>query len=182
MRKIKLYIATSLDGFIADMDGGLDWLTAYPNPEQSDYGYRDFYNTVDILIMGGSTYQSIVDMDIPWPYADKQTYVISRTKKSISNIVEVVGEDIVSKVAEWKSTTGKDIWLVGGGEAVSLFLNNNLVDAMEITAIPTLLGIGIPLFPTVQKASNWAVTDVIKHSNGVVTTHYKIEDENKAVK
>lgn len=175
MRKIKLYIATSLDGYIATLDGGLDWLTAYPNPEISDYGYSDFYNTVETLIMGGSTYQSILDMDIPWPYEDKQTYVISRTKKSNSSIVEVVGENIVSKVAEWKATGGKDIWLVGGGELVSLFLNNKLVDTMEITVIPTLLGRGIPLFPTVNNPSNWSVTDVVKHYNGVCTTVYELQ-------
>lgn len=177
MRKVKLYIATSLDGYIATLDGGLDWLTAYPNPEISDYGYSDFCNTVDILVMGGSTYQSILDMDIPWPYVDKQTYVLSRTKKSISNIVEVVGEDIVSKVAEWKSTNGKDIWLVGGGETLALFLNNNLVDSMEITVIPTLVGSGIPLFSALHNSSNWRVIDIEKHYNGVVTTVYELERE-----
>ncbi len=182
MRKIKLYIATSLDGYIADIDGGLDWLTNFPNPEISDYGYSDFYNTVETLVMGGSTYQSIVDMDIPWPYAEKHTYVISRTKKAVSNTVEVVNENIISETLKWKSTNGKDIWLVGGGEMVSLFLNNNLVDAMEITVIPTFLGKGIPLFPTVKKTSNWRVTEVVKHYNGVTTTQYELESFSEEVK
>lgn len=177
MRKIILYIATSLDGYIADSTGDLEWLTAFSNPENSDYGYGDFYSGIQTLIMGRKTYQSVVDMNIPWPYTDKKTYVLSqREMAGVQTDVELLSQNYIEKVRELQREYGRDIWLVGGGEIASLFLKENLVDTMILTTIPTLLGSGIPLFTSVQNKSNWKVTNLTRHANGVVTTQYEKAD------
>ena len=78
MKRIKLYIAVSLDGYIARPDGDIDWLTEFPNPSKIDYGYKDFFESVDMVIMGGQTYRDIICMDVVWPYKNKTTYVVTR--------------------------------------------------------------------------------------------------------
>lgn len=77
MGKIKVYIAASLDGYIARPDGDLDWLTEFPNPTKEDYGYNEMLTSVDTVIMGGRTYHELSCMDILWPYKDKKTFVVS---------------------------------------------------------------------------------------------------------
>lgn len=77
MRKLTLYISISLDGYIAEINGGLEWLENFPNPKETDYGYQEFYEKVDTLIMGGKTYRHILDMCDKWPYPEKNTYIIS---------------------------------------------------------------------------------------------------------
>ncbi|MFV0398579.1 MAG: dihydrofolate reductase family protein [Bacteroidales bacterium] len=77
MRKCSVYIATSLDGYIARPDGGLDWLTKYPITPETNYGYDEFYASIDTIVMGGQTYRELLNMDIPWMYKDKKTYVVT---------------------------------------------------------------------------------------------------------
>ncbi|MCE5179305.1 MAG: hypothetical protein LLF81_09190 [Porphyromonadaceae bacterium] len=78
MKKIKIYIAVSLDGYIARPDGNLDWLNQFPMPTGTEYGYKDLMDSIDIIIMGGKTYREILNMDFEWPYKEKMTYVISQ--------------------------------------------------------------------------------------------------------
>lgn len=68
MKKIILYIAASIDGYIADTSGTIEWLTGFPNPEKTDYGYKDLLASVDMVIMGGKTYRELLNMDVIWPY------------------------------------------------------------------------------------------------------------------
>lgn len=77
MKKTKLFIATSIDGYIARKDGTLDWLDAIPNPDQLDYGYYAFYETVDTILMGRKTYEEVLGFGVDWPYPDCKTYVVS---------------------------------------------------------------------------------------------------------
>ncbi len=76
MKKIILYIAASLDQRIAEPDGSLEWLTGFPNPEKTDYGYKELLSSVDTVIMGGRTYREIMNMDVIWPYPKQMTYVV----------------------------------------------------------------------------------------------------------
>lgn len=172
MAKIKLYIAISIDGYIARVDGGLEWLTEFPNPNQYDYGYNDFYNSIGSVIMGAQTYYSICSMDVEWPYKDKSCYVISQNSMIENSQVKLIRQDIIEKVKSLKSQSD-DIWLVGGGKVTSMLLADNLVDEMIITTIPILLGNGIPLFPPIFEGSNWTVNSINKFSNDVIQTTYK---------
>jgi dihydrofolate reductase len=175
MKKIKLYIAASLDGYIARPDGNLDWLTKYPMPTGTEYGYKDLMDSVDTIIMGGKTYRAVLDMDFEWPYSGKTCYIVSRrdTNLTPTEDVKFITENIVETIAELKERDGKDIWLVGGGQLVTLLLNHDLVDEMQICFIPVILGDGIPLFPKQPKESNWELTGHTAYDSGILKTDYK---------
>lgn len=147
MRKLILYIATSLDGYIARADGRVDWLESIPNPDQLDYGYADFLASVDTTLMGNSTYQTILSFGGDFPYADKLNFVFSRqTSLTDTDYVRFVHEDPATFVKSLKNQPGKDIWLVGGGQLNTILLNAGLIDQFIITLAPVSLGAGIPLF------------------------------------
>lgn len=146
MRPVILYIATSLDGFIARTNGQFDWLDAVPNPNQLDYGYTEFLATVDTTLMGYNTYQVILDMGGDFPYPDQKNYVFSRSERPYAPYVEHVCEDPATFVRQLKQTAGKTIWLIGGGQLNTVLLNAGLIDELIISVAPVVLGSGIPLF------------------------------------
>src|SRR5664279_1394932 len=123
MRKIKLYIAVSLDGKIAKPDGDVKWLDKIPNPDHLDYGYSDFLKSIDTTLMGNYTYKQLLGFGIDFPYGGKANYVFTRnTELKEDENVKYISTDPVSFVKDLKSSTGGDIWLIGGGEVNSLFL------------------------------------------------------------
>ncbi len=148
MRKIILYIAASIDNYIARPDGNVDWLH---NPdyalEGEDYGYASFYKTIDTTLMGNSSYQEILGFDVPFPYPDKTNYVFSRSENNEDNeFVKFFSGDIAKFTKQLKEKPGKDIWLVGGGQINTVLLINGLIDKIILTIIPITLGDGIPMF------------------------------------
>lgn len=175
MRKIKLYIAASIDGYIADPDGGLDWLSEYPITLELNYGYDGFFNSVDSVIMGGRTYRDILNMDVIYPYKDKISYIITRNRSSHTSMenVQFFSENIIETISSLKEQQGKDIWLVGGGKIISMLLDNNLVDEMIITYIPKIIGEGIPLFPKMRTDSNWKLVNCQSYNNSVLSVEYQ---------
>lgn len=175
MRKIRLYIAASIDGYIAGIDGELDWLSNYPITPELNYGYDEFFNSVDSVVMGGRTYRDILNMDVIYPYKDKTSYVITRNKNSHTSIdnVQFLSENIIETISSLKEQQGKDIWLVGGGEIISMLLDNNLVDEMIITYIPKILGDGIPLFPKMKIESNWKLLNSQSYCSGALSVEYQ---------
>lgn len=175
MRKIKLYIASSIDGYIADSNGDLDWLSGYPITPELNYGYDEFFSSVDTVIMGGRTYRDILNMDVIYPYKDKTSYIVTRNKDShlaMENI-KFLSENIIETIRSLKEQQGKDIWLVGGGQIISILLDSGLVDEMIITYIPKLLGDGIPLFPKMKTESNWKLVNSQSYNNSVLSTEYQ---------
>ena len=166
MRKIKLFIACSLDGFIAREDGGIDWLFT------GDYGYTKFYNSVDVVLMGRKTYE--LALKLGEDYKDKKVIVFTRQKnlKKFSNIEFV--SDIVPFTKKLKTEKGKDVWLVGGGEIISVLLNNNLIDEMQIFVHPIILGKGIPLFKDIKKEIKLKLVETKEFEDGLVKVEYKI--------
>lgn len=144
MRIISLYIATSLDGFIARSDGRVDWLDAIPNPDQLDYGYDTFLASVDTTLMGNNTYQTVLGFGGNFPYADKINYVFSRTKHPAAPYVQYVTEDPATFVQRLKQADGSGIWLIGGGQLNTILLNAGLIDELIISIAPVVLGAGIP--------------------------------------
>lgn len=173
MRKIKLYIAASIDGYIARIDGDLDWLMEYPINPETNYGYNDFYESVDTVIMGGQTYRDILNMDFVWPYKDKTTYVIIRNPMGIKENICYITENVIEKISNLRNEKGKDIWLVGGGKLITMLLNQNMIDEMIITTIPVILGQGIRLFPDNPKESQWKAHYSTNYRNGVAQITYK---------
>ena len=173
MKTIKLYIATSIDRYIARNDGDLDWLMKYPINFETNYGYDDFYKSVDTAIMGGRTYRDILNMDVTWPYKDKETYVITRNPVGAKESIHFITEDVIENISNLRNKNGKDIWLVGGGKITALLLNENMVDEMIITVIPVVLGSGIALFPDNSKESHWELQGCESYKNGVVQMVYK---------
>ena len=175
MKKIKLYIAASLDGYIARPDGELDWLLKYPMPTGTEYGYKDLMDSIDVVIMGGRTYREMLCMDIVWPYKDKKTYVVSRNSMETEENIEFITENIIEKISELQDEEGKDIWLVGGGELITMFFNEGLIDELQICYIPIILGAGIPLFPNNPKESNWELIGNTTYDSGIIKIDYQIK-------
>ncbi|HLC59934.1 MAG TPA: dihydrofolate reductase family protein [Candidatus Nanoarchaeia archaeon] len=165
MRKIKLFIACSLDGFIARVDGGIDWLFT------GDYGYKEFYDSIDTVLMGRKTYE--LALKLGETYKDKKAVVFT-TKENLkkSSNIEFIS-DVISFTKKLKNLKGKDIWLVGGGEIVSLLLNNNLIDEMIIFMHPIILGKGIPLFKSIKKEIKLKLIGTHKFEDGLVKLYYK---------
>ncbi|MBT3319873.1 MAG: dihydrofolate reductase [Clostridia bacterium] len=145
MRNIILYIATSLDGYLAREDGALDWL---PQPTEDDMGYADFYDTIDTVVIGRTTYEQITQELSPdvWAYEGKTSYVATSKTLTPDPNVSFINGDIATFISNLKNAPGKDIWLVGGGKLIDAFVRANLIDKYIITIIPTILGDGIPLF------------------------------------
>lgn len=174
MRKVVLYIATSLDNYIAKPDGNVDWLDS---PEfivpGEDFGYETFYKSIDTTLMGNNTYQMVLGFDVPFPYPDKKNFVFTRNKGMKDNEhVSFISDDIVAFTKQLKQEKGKDIWLVGGGEINTKLLDHGLIDRIILTLIPKMLGMGIPLFhkPTIE--TNFHLEECQSYDNGFVQLTY----------
>lgn len=172
MKKIKLYIAVSIDGYTARIDGDLDWLIEFPNPEKEDYGYRTFFESADTVIMDESAYLNILSMDIVWPYKDKSVYVATPYPTDNNDKASFISENAIEIISELREGEGKDIWLACGGKLLTLLLEHNIVDEMIINRFPVILGSGTPLFLDYNKESEWKVKDNTAYKNGVVSTTY----------
>ena len=175
MSKTVLYIAMSMDGFIARPDGNLDWLTSTPNPEVGDYGYDELLKSIGTTIMGRKTYDEVMGFGIEWPYSGLNTYVVTSNQnlKIQSPDTYLLTENVAEFVQNLKSKSEKDIWLVGGGQLVTMFINHNLLDKMIITIIPKLIGEGIPLFAPKPNEVDWKLISAQSFDTGVVNLTYE---------
>lgn len=173
--KVSVYIATSLDGFIARKDGAIDWL---PTGDEGgeDFGYAEFTSTVDHLVMGRNTYETALTFG-EWPYSGKKVTVLS--SKNIEAPAELKDKvDFLNqapheliKTLEQKGT--KHIYL-DGGNTIQRFLRAGLVDEMTITKIPILIGEGLPLFGSLQSDIKLNLMESKSFKNGFVQSKYKL--------
>lgn len=170
--KISVYIATSLDGFIARENGGLDWLEKVNPPAESneDYGYKELVASVDALVMGRNTYEVIAAAKM-WPYQDKRVIVLSTTLSSVSNNAELYEGDIVHLTEKLHSEGVKHIY-VDGGVIVSQFLNAGYIDQITLSIVPVILGSGIALFKNILNESWYQLASVQSYPNGLVQLKY----------
>ena len=174
MRNIILYIAQSLDSYIARPDGDIDWLESAESIPGEDYGYKEFYNSIDTTLMGNNSYRKIISFDIPFPYPDKTNYVFSRSAgHQQTEFVQFIAGDIIAFTGKLKKQEGKDIWLIGGGEVNSLLLSHRLIDRMILTIIPVAIGEGIPLFQTSKGDTHFTCKNVKEYKNGMIQLYYK---------
>jgi dihydrofolate reductase len=171
MRKVKLFIASSLDCYIAREDGGIDWLFT-----DDDYGYTKFYDSIDTIIVGRKSYDQSLTFD-DYPYKGKKVYVFTRKKIRKNNNeqdVEYIDTNIQDFVTSLTQSIGKDIWLIGGGEIVSVLLNAGLVDEIILSIHPIILGTGIPLLRDIQKEVNLKLENSLSFDSGLTQLYYKV--------
>lgn len=173
MRKIILYIAASIDGRIAEPDGGIEWLSEFPITEEMNYGYKEFMDSIDTIIMGGRSWRELSNLDAMGAYAGKTVYVISHHNWGDNENVNFIRENIIEQIINLRNESGKDIWLFGGGELVSMLLAVDLIAEMRIAYIPVILGNGIPLFPEQPTESKWYLVESKPHKSGVLSVTYK---------
>lgn len=173
MRRIILYIAQSLDGKIARLNGDVDWLDQFNGIENEDYGYAAFLETVDTTLMGNRTYEKILSFGIDFPYAGKENYVFTREKgKHDTEHVKFVGDDIAAFVSGIKQEQGKNIWLIGGSEINTLLFNADLIDEIYLFTMPITLGEGVPLFAGRVNEKQLKLTEVSTYASGIICKKY----------
>ena len=178
MPEVILYVAASLDGYIARPDGAVDWLDDMPEPsgvQAQDYGYHEFIAGVGVVLMGRVTYEQILSFGVDYPYPGTDGYVFSRTRagESDENVTFVDGTDIPQFIAHLKGISDKHIWLVGGGLLVQEFLRHELIDRIELFIPPLILGEGIPLFPPPTPQVNLVLVASRAYDSGMVQLTYR---------
>ncbi len=174
MKTVILYSAVTIDGLIARQDGGVDWLDAYSrDPGGSDYGYAEFISGIDTTIMGHSTYRLAERLDGLASMAGFTNYVCTRTPgRPDTQFVKFMSGDIITAVKNLKQGTGKNIWLLGGGQINSLLVREGLIDTMVLSTIPLVLGEGIPLFAQPAPQSDFTLRSTRSFQNGLVQSTY----------
>lgn len=170
----RVFIACSLDGFIADVHGGIDWLNTIPNPEQKDLGYLAFMKDVDALLMGRKTYEKVISFNIPWPY-EKPVFVwtskLNELPLELHGKVEFVKGD-PDKLLEWINSKGFYKLYIDGGSTIQAFLAEDKIDEMIISRIPVVLGGGYPLFGSLPQMLQFSLKKSEVFLNEIVQDTY----------
>lgn len=173
--KNSVFIATSIDGFIADKEGKIDWLHSIPNDEQEDMGYAAFIAGIDALLLGRKTFETVLNFDIPWPY-EQPVFVLSNSLKVVpkalkSKVFIVNGKlpDILTRI----HNQGFKYVYIDGGSCIQSCFKENLIDEMFLTTIPVLLGGGAPLFSEIRSLLNFELLESKVFLNQVCQRHYK---------
>lgn len=158
----KVFIATSIDGYIADDKGGIDWLHSVPNPTGDDMGYSEFMSTIDALVMGRTTFEVVLGFDIDWPYV-KPVFVLSDRLKEVprelAGKVEIVNGEL-KRVLEAIHNKGYLNLYIDGGKTIQNFLSEDLIDEIVITQIPVLLGGGVRLFGSLDSPLGFECVEI----------------------
>jgi dihydrofolate reductase len=166
------YIATSLDGFIATQDDGLDWLFAYGDLDLGEHDYRKFLKRMRTVVMGRGTYDFLAGDDAPWPYGERRVLVVtSRPIPDPKGPLETRG-DVDALVAELRALDDGDVWMVGGGQLQMAFIARGALDEIEIYVMPELIGGGKPLFPPEGIETRLRLLGSAALDRGCVRLHY----------
>lgn len=171
----KVYIATSLDGYIADKNGEIDWLNMVPLTEEAQAAFTDFMDTIDALVMGRNTFEMVKSFGGEWPY-NKKVFVVSNSMNSIpygyedkAELIKGSPTEIVSKLNQ---KGYKDLY-IDGGKTIQNFLKEDLIDEMIIATIPILLGGGKPLFGALANPQKFKLINTKVLSDLMVQSHFK---------
>ncbi|SIT02467.1 dihydrofolate reductase family protein [Belliella pelovolcani] len=171
MRKVILYIACSLDGYIAKPGDDLSFLEAVAKKGE-DYGYATFSESVDTIIMGRRTYEWVMSQVEEFPHQDKKTYIITRElRESIGN-VQFYSDDIAALIERLRAKPGKNIFIDGGAQVVKMMLHAGVLNEMIISIIPVVVGAGIPLFVKGIPESKLSLLSSKSFESGLVQLHY----------
>jgi dihydrofolate reductase len=169
MPLIRIYIAQSLDGYIARPDGAIDWLRPF---DDVDYGYNTFIREVGTVVMGRASYEMARSFG-DWPYQTMRGLVItSRALDDAPPTVARVGGDIERLVTALRAAGGKDVWIMGGAQTINAFLAAGAVDRIDLFTIPVLLGGGIRLFADNRPESALKLVGVQAYDKGLARQSY----------
>jgi dihydrofolate reductase len=173
-RKIIVNIATSADGYVARRDGNLDWLTERPSPK-GFYGLPEFERSVDAKVLGRKTFDRAVQMGARFS-ADAVRYVFSRQPPppSAPPGVHFVTESIGAFAKRLRAESGKNVWMMGGGEIIGSFLDEGAIDEFIINVVPIFIGKGIPLIPPRHRDVSLGLLGVQQFPDGVAQLHYDV--------
>lgn len=174
-KKNSVFIATSLDGYIADKNGGIDWLYSIPNPNNDDMGYIEFTKDIDALVMGRTTFETVCGFNVDWPY-NKPVFVLSRTLNEIPESHKgkaFLAQGTLTEVLKQIYQEGHYKLYIDGGTTIQGFLKENLIDEILITIIPILLGGGSPLFSELPKELEFELIGSKTFLNQITQNHYK---------
>ena len=174
MRPVILYITSSLDGFIAEPDGSMGWLDE-ASAADTDFGYAEFYASIDTMLMGSATYEFLLREAEVFPHADRDVFVLtSRDLPVAAKSVALVHADAAQFVRDLKARDGGPIWLVGGGKLNSSLLDAGLVDEIRLFVQPVVLGGGVPLFAAPNAGSHLELEMTREWPLGVVELRYRL--------
>lgn len=176
MARQSVYIATSLDGFIARSNGDIEWLNEVDSLSGEDYGYKEFISITDALVMGRNTFEKVMDFD-KWPYnlpvvvlSSRQIEIPEKFGKHVS-IMSGPPSDIVDRL----SSDGYEHLYIDGGKTIQQFLRAGYIQKMIITRIPILIGDGIPLFGSLDKDLKLEHLSSKSFANGLVQSSYRVD-------
>lgn len=168
--KISVYIATSLDGYIAGPNGELDWLNIVHSPDE-DYGFQIFFSSIDAIVLGRKTYETVCSFS-DWPYKEKRVFVLSNSLETVNNECELFRGEISDLVSKLHREGLEHVW-VDGGVTISHFLQHKLVDQITLTIFPILLGSGIRLFHQLPQMQCHLISSEA-YPSGLVQQNYEI--------
>jgi dihydrofolate reductase len=172
---ISVFIATTLDGFIARKNGDMDWLPAVEDGGE-DYGYGEFISSIDYLVMGRHTYEKALTFG-DWPYPGRKVIVLSsgnpRLPLELADKVVILNQSPRDLLETLTGYGARHVYL-DGGKTIQLFLKEDLVDEMTITTIPVLIGEGVPLFGPLKHDLKLQLMESKSFKNGFVQRKYRV--------
>jgi dihydrofolate reductase len=175
--RASVFIAASLDGYIARSDGAIDWLMAIEDPEGEDYGFVDFMKTVDTIVMGRHTYDKVIELG-GWHYGATPVVVLTSRRPTLpaapqSAVVEPMSGHPREIVARLDARGAQHLY-VDGGQTIQAFLREGLIQQMTVTRIPTIIGSGIRLFGEVPRDIRARHVATQSFPNGLVQSRYEL--------
>ncbi len=178
-----VFIAKSLDGYISDKNGGLDWLQSIPNPENNDMGYSKFIENIDAIVMGRKTFETVCSFGIDWPYR-VPVFVLSKTLKNIEEKyigkVELIQGSLADCIGEINKK-GYHTLYIDGGKTIQSFLKEDLIDELIITTLPILLGGGSRLFSNLPKELKFEHVDTQVFLHEIVQSRYQRKNKEERI-
>ena len=175
-RKVIVHIAASADGYIAGPDGDLEWLTSRPAPE-GFYGMNAFMKSIDTMLLGRKTYEVSLSLGAKFD-AKRPSIVFSRhgPPADVPSGVQFVNDPIGPYIGLLRAQPGKDIWLMGGGDLIASFLDEQAIDEFVISVVPLFIGDGIPLIARRHRHVPLELQSVERFEDGLVQLHYRVQD------
>ncbi len=174
--RVSVYIAASLDGFIARPDGDIDWLHAVQDPEGEDYGYYDFLDSVDAVVMGKNTFEKVLTFG-GWQFGDKRVIVLSSSIAALPDDLPptvTLAAGAPAEILERLASEGIGHIYLDGGQTIQRFLAAGLINRLIVTRIPVVLGRGIPLFGPLDEDVWLTHVETKSFSNGLVQSAYEV--------